>query len=99
MFLFFYLRVVALIMFVPTNEPLAYFFLVVSVVLFGSWTSIRSLCKADGPLFTLLNIFGQFVVTLTMCLVFGTVKLKSGSYFDERLFTTGEYCIYIIFFL
>ena len=58
-------------MLAPENNIIATIMLLGTMTCWGSWSSIRMLCKADGPVFVILYILGQFVVGIVCEFSFG----------------------------
>ena len=75
-------------MLAPENASVAIAMLFLTMTCWGSWSSIRMKCNADGPVFALFYITGQFI---TGCLLSSTLGMITGvnGYFDNRTFYGG----------
>lgn len=53
---------------------------------FGSWGSIRMLCRADAPVFMIAYISGKYLTMLFISMTFGMMYTMDNHYFDEATF-------------
>lgn len=75
-------------MFAPENSIFATVLLLGTMTCWGSWSSIRMLCKADGPVFVIIYIIGQFVTGVTLSSSLGMITGVPGS-FNHQTFIGG----------
>ena len=76
-------------MYSPIDIRISYVCIIITMVCWGSWTSIRSLCIAEGPVFFILYVFGEFSSSLLSSLTFGMAQ-SSNYGFDHKLFIIGN---------
>ena len=75
-------------MFAPNNEIVATIFLLGTMVCWGSWSSIRVLCRAEAPVFVIFYVSGQFLVGTALGLSLGMIREENGM-FDRQSFLVG----------
>jgi hypothetical protein len=75
-------------MFAPSNEIVATVFLLGTMLCWGSWSSIRVLCRAEAPVFVIFYVGGQFLLGTTLGLSLGMIS-EENSMFDRHTFLEG----------
>lgn len=73
-------------MFAPENAVFATVLLLGTMTCWGSWSSIRMLCKADGPVFVIVYIAGQFITGIICSLSLGMVTGVPGVFNGQTFF-------------
>lgn len=75
-------------MFAPDNTIFATIMLLGTMVCWGSWSSLRVLCRAEAPVFGIIYVCGQFLVGTTLGLTLGMVK-EENDVFNRSTFILG----------
>lgn len=73
-------------MFVVYSENEAFPMLIGTMLMCGSWTSVRTLCKADAPVFAILFVLGQVIFTMFIAFTLGNVTDVNNSNFTNDYF-------------
>ena len=75
-------------MFAPDNSTVATVLLLGTMVCWGSWSSLRVLCRAEAPVFAIFYVSGQFIVGTMLGLSLGMVSTEN-SVFNRQTFLEG----------
>lgn len=76
-------------MFSPNSESLCVILLSITVSTFGSWSSVRTLCRAEAPVFAILFLSSQFLTAIAMCLTLGMSSNVDDENFNSDVFVNA----------